>query len=120
MKTILVVDDSLEIREVLSLIFGDSFRLRLAVSGYEAAEILKKGKVDLILSDFEMPNGNGFWLLNYLRKNIESEVPVVLMSGHPTMNAEEALSAGASAYLSKPFDICKLTSIVQSLTSPMN
>lgn len=115
MKTILVVDDSLEVREVLSLIFSESFGLCLARSGLEAAEIFMREKVDLVISDLEMPDGDGFWLLNYLRVTLESEIPVVIMSGHPALTEEKVLGAGASVYLPKPFDLSRLRSIVKLL-----
>lgn len=101
-KKILVVDDETEIAAILSkrLEMKGFFPLT-AFSGDEAYELLRETKVDLIISDIRMPNGDGVSLLKRLREEGD-RTPLIFITGFADIEKEEALKLGASAILSKP------------------
>jgi DNA-binding response OmpR family regulator len=69
----------------------------------------------LVLSDITLPDGDGFEIVGCVRQN-SPNTPVVLMTAYHSSTAErDALDAGASAYLRKPFANSKLTSTIESL-----
>ncbi len=73
MRNILICDDEIEIVEGLLILLRDpAVRLLPCLSGNEAIAILKKEKVDVVVCDFMMPDGNGEDVLRYLQKREES------------------------------------------------
>jgi CheY-like chemotaxis protein len=103
--TLLIVDDEADLREVLAFSFQRAgFNTIEASNGTEAFEIFKKQKIDLIISDIQMPGGNGVELLDNIRKQ-HLEVPIVLfLTGFAEITVEEAYKKGAEALFAKPFD----------------
>ncbi len=79
-----------------------------AMSGNEATALLKNHKVDIVLSDIRMANGDGMELLNYIRAFVPTPPSVVLVTGYSDFTAEEALRVGAAAVIAKPFERMKL------------
>jgi chemosensory pili system protein ChpA (sensor histidine kinase/response regulator) len=107
-KTALVIDDKEEIRKAtktfLSLAGFDS---TLAMDGLEAKDRLSESSYDLVVSDIEMPNMNGFELLSFIRRNASSvATPVIMLS---SLDGEEVRrrceKLGAQAYIVKPFTL---------------
>jgi CheY-like chemotaxis protein len=83
----------------------------LASCGNEALDILRTHKIDAVISDINMPNGNGIELLNHVRK--EFDLPVVLMTGLSDLKeAKEALAMGTRSFLSKPFKKSELAEAI--------
>lgn len=103
--SILVVDDSMEYREILSnTLRSQGHDVVSASSGNEALALLNKHVVDLVISDLQMPDGDGFWLLSKIRER-SLALPVLLVSGHSSMTEERAKLAGAIGFVAKPFQI---------------
>lgn len=102
--TILIVDDEKDLRDIYEFGFSKAgFRVLTAVSGYEAAAILEREPIDLIVSDFRMPNGDGLDVLraaNRLRK--QSIIPVIIITGWIEPGVIDAMREGAAAVHSKP------------------
>ena len=102
---ILICDDEEGVRESLRLIIPDNYDLEFAKNGDEAIEKVK-GTVDLkaVLLDIKMPKKNGIDVL----KNIKShnkDLPVIIITGYQSVEtASEAVGAGASEYIAKPFE----------------
>jgi CheY-like chemotaxis protein len=71
-----------------------------AKSGEEAYKILKKQKVDFVISDISMPDGDGFWLLDKLAREYPS-VPVIMASGEVGTTEKDLIARGASAFVPK-------------------
>jgi CheY-like chemotaxis protein len=72
----------------------------------EALEVLPTSKIDLVITDLNMPNIDGFELIKIIRSNEEyREIPIIILSSL-TSNAEikRGLESGANSYLLKPFD----------------
>ena len=109
----LIVDDDTDTRELLSQVAGsEGFTLAAADSLRAARAELARQVPDILLTDLQLPDGNGMALINDLDRAAETEVVVV--TGHASVGtAVEALRAGATDYLTKPIDIDRLTNILR-------
>ena len=107
---ILVVDDEKDIRESLrDILIDEGFNVFLAKNAAEAIRLKEKQKIDLILLDIWMPDTDGISLLKSWAKNKEIDCPVLMMSGHGTIDtAIEATKIGATDFLEKPISLQKL------------
>jgi len=113
---ILVVDDEADIRESLKDILSDEGHdVFLAKNATIAISLKEKEKIDLILLDIWMPDTDGISLLKQWVKNKELDCPVLMMSGHGTIDtAIEATKIGATDFLEKPISMQKLLKSVSS------
>lgn len=119
MATILVVDDEVGIRELLSEILSDEgHTVELAENAAQAREARARAEPDMVLLDIWMPDTDGVTLLKEWSANGLLTMPVVMMSGHATIDtAVEATRIGALNFLEKPIALQKLLKTVeQSLT----
>ena len=108
-EKILVVDDELFVRELLSEFLGkQGFEVFLAESGEKALEVAKSIPVQIALIDLKMPGLDGIQTLKELKKIIPEILPII-MTGYPTIeSAVEALRSGACDYVIKPFKLNEL------------
>ncbi|MEC4818991.1 MAG: hybrid sensor histidine kinase/response regulator, partial [Scytonema sp. PMC 1069.18] len=105
--TILLVDDSITVRQTLALTLEKAgYRVVLAKDGYEAIEqIQNQANIQLIFCDIEMPRMNGFEFLKYRQQDsMLTDIPVVMLTSkssdkHRTL----AFNLGANAYITKPY-----------------
>jgi DNA-binding NtrC family response regulator len=121
MATILVVDDELGIRALLSEILTDEgHTVELAENAQQARSARELFKPDLVLLDIWMPDVDGVTLLKEWAGQGMLTMPVIMMSGHGTIDtAVEATKHGASAFLEKPITLQKLLRAVeQALVRP--
>jgi DNA-binding NtrC family response regulator len=121
MATILVVDDELGIRALLSEILADEgHTVELAENAAQARAIRENHRPDLVLLDIWMPDVDGITLLKEWGSNSLLTMPVIMMSGHGTIDtAVEATKFGAMAFLEKPITLQKLLRAVeQGLAKP--
>lgn len=114
MATILVVDDEIGIRELLSEILGDEGHAVLpAENAAQARAIREKEQPDLVLLDIWMPDTDGVTLLKEWSAKGLLTMPVIMMSGHATIDtAVEATRIGALDFLEKPISLQKLLGAV--------
>ncbi|GAB3541394.1 response regulator transcription factor EsaR [Noviherbaspirillum agri] len=121
MANILVVDDEMGIRELLSEILGDEGHVvTTAENAQQARDMRAKEKPDLVLLDIWMPDTDGVTLLKEWQRDGLLTMPVIMMSGHATIDtAVEATRIGALNFLEKPIALQKLLKAVQQgLTRP--
>ncbi len=129
MPTILVVDDSPTIRDVVALVLeGHRYETRAAADGRQALALLETETVDLVLLDFVMPVMNGYQFCRHLRADARfSGLPVVLMSAKgDKIRGQFVQQTGAIDAITKPFDPRALLAVVEGalkrasrdLTSP--
>jgi DNA-binding NtrC family response regulator len=121
MATILVVDDELGIRALLSEILTDEgHTVELAEDAAQARQVRESLRPDLVLLDIWMPDVDGITLLKEWSAGGQLSMPVIMMSGHGTIDtAVEATKVGASAFLEKPITLQKLLRAVeQALVKP--
>jgi two-component system chemotaxis response regulator CheY len=117
-KTILIADDSPTMRAMLVStieMLGD-YRIVEASSGFEALRLLPREKVDLILTDINMPDINGLEFISYLRTNSNYlSIPVFIISTEGSQkDIEKGKHLGANEYLIKPFDPTILQKLISS------
>jgi DNA-binding NtrC family response regulator len=121
MATILVVDDELGIRALLSEILTDEgHTVELAENAAQARSVRESLRLDLVLLDIWMPDVDGVTLLKEWSAGGQLSMPVIMMSGHGTIDtAVEATKFGATAFLEKPVTLQKLLRAVeQALAKP--
>ncbi len=107
---ILVVDDEPDIRELLKDILEDEgFQVVTAENAQAARDARRARRPDLILLDIWMPDTDGISLLREWGKDEDTQTPVVMMSGHGTVEtAVEATRLGAYDFIEKPLSMAKL------------
>lgn len=115
MANILVVDDEVGIRELLSEILGDEGHVvQVAENAQQARELRAASRPDLVLLDIWMPDTDGVTLLKEWQRDGLLNMPVIMMSGHATIDtAVEATRIGALNFLEKPISLQKLLKAVQ-------
>lgn len=110
--TILVIDDELGPRESIRMIFKNKYNVIPVESGERGIEVIKKIKVDVIILDLKMGGKNGIETLEEIRK-YDERVPVIILTGYGDMeSARKAMHFGVIEFMTKPFDIPELESIV--------
>ena len=114
MANILVVDDELGIRDLLSEILNDEgHQVELAENAAQARAARQASQPDLVLLDIWMPDTDGVTLLKEWRGSGLLTMPVIMMSGHGTIDtAVEATKIGAQSFLEKPIALQKLLKAV--------
>lgn len=116
-KILLVDDDPVFLKGMMYTVKQLGFDPIIAGGGKAAAELLKTIKVDAIISDINMPEGNGLQLLNYVKKR--STLPFILMTGLSDLKeAKTALDMGANFFLSKPFKRSELKELLEKCFAP--
>ncbi|RMF95131.1 MAG: sigma-54-dependent Fis family transcriptional regulator [Gammaproteobacteria bacterium] len=112
---ILVVDDEADIRTLIDEILSDEgYRVETAADAAEARQRMNAGRPDLVLLDIWMPDVDGITLLNEWSQEGRPACPVVMMSGHGTVEtAVEATRLGAADFVEKPLSLQKLLRTVE-------
>jgi two-component system chemotaxis response regulator CheY len=117
-KTIMTVDDSASLRQMVSLVLqGAGYRVVEAVDGVDALSKLKSQEVHFFLSDINMPNMNGLEFTRQVRALPQYRfVPIVLLTteSHPEKKLE-GKAAGATAWIVKPFNPDQLLAVVKKV-----
>jgi DNA-binding NtrC family response regulator len=115
MATILVVDDEMGIRELLSEILSDEgHAVDVAENAQQARDYRQQATPDLVLLDIWMPDTDGVTLLKEWAAQGQLTMPVIMMSGHATIDtAVEATKIGALNFLEKPIALQKLLTAVE-------
>jgi two-component system KDP operon response regulator KdpE len=113
-KKILVVDDESQIIRVLrQILTAHGYAVRTAEDGAAAMDVFREWHPELVLTDLQMPNVNGFELCRHLRSI--SNVPIVVLSvRNEEASIVEALDAGADDYVTKPFGSNELLARIRS------
>lgn len=91
-----------------------------AASGFEALRLLPREKVDLIITDINMPDINGLELISYVRNNPNyASIPLFIVSTESgDKDLEKGRALGANEYLVKPFDPVKLQELISKYLEP--
>ena len=117
-KTILIVDDSSSLRTVVRLaLVRAGYEVLEAGDGIEGLEQLEKGRVNLIVSDVNMPRMDGIAFVRKLKENTRHKFTPVIMLTTEGQDAkkEEGRAAGARAWMVKPFNPPQLLDAVSKL-----
>ena len=107
-KSVLVVDDDSDLRYLLCLrLVSAGYRVYGAANGWEALDQMDKHSIDVVLTDYYMPEMNGFGLLSVCRVKWPG-IPVLFFSGEQDDMAHEAVERGAFAWVRKGSDFTML------------
>jgi len=120
-ESILVVDDAPDTLEVIKRnLDAHGYRVYIALSVGEAMKILEENSIDLVVTDFKMPDVSGLDLVRYVRENLKS-TEVMMITGYATISgAVDAIKIGADEYLAKPFTDDELLTAVERCLSKLH
>lgn len=110
---ILIVDDEMGPRESLKMILNPYYNVHVAERGLQAVEMLKEIPVDLVTVDLKMPGFGGINVLEKV-KQFDPDIEAIIITGYGSLDtAIEGLRLGAFDYISKPFDVNHILSLVR-------
>ncbi len=110
-KHVLIVDDSPTVRKFVSVSLSmQGFSVVVACDGMDALEKLPQSKFDLVITDLNMPNMDGFELIKALRENPDyKDLPVIILTSlGDEANKEQGAKLGVNSYVVKPFSLEKI------------
>ena len=115
-KTILVVDDEQNVRQLICKVLEkESFTVLTACNGSEGLEIFHKNSIDLIISDIKMPEMSGIEFLHKVKEE-EPGIGFILITAFATTEtAIDAIRSGAQDYITKPFDLKEIVTTVRKI-----
>lgn len=114
-KTILAVDDSLTIRELINFVLSNAgFKVELAEDGVHGLEQLARVRPDVIITDVNMPRLDGLSFIEKARESLARSTPILVLTteSEPALKAR-AKAAGATGWIVKPFNPVQLVEAVQ-------
>lgn len=116
MKKILIVDDQLGIRLLLTELFKkEGYETAQAANGAEALDYLQKVRPDLVLLDMKIPGMDGLEILRRIRE-IDKTLKVIMMTAYGELDMiQEAKDLGALKHFTKPFDINEIRMEVRDI-----
>ena len=115
MRTVLIIEDNLEIRENTAEILElAGFKVAGAINGREGIQMASSMTPDLILCDIMMPEVSGYEVLSELKKNPNTkQIPFIYVTASTEKKEiQRALQMGADGYVSKPFDVNELMTTI--------
>lgn len=123
-KSILVVDDNEDIRNLLTLVLeNEGYLVTQGVDGGECLEIIQDKPFDLLLLDVMMPGLSGIEVLKAIRGNKDKKInqlPICMITAKSSIeDIDEALEHGATSYIVKPFRPIALAEKVNALLNPV-
>ncbi|MEO1030383.1 MAG: response regulator [Bacteroidota bacterium] len=121
-KKILVVDDELTMTTLLEFFLSNKYDVKAVNSGEEAEAWLEKNLPDLIISDIQMDNMDGFTLLQNIRlRGYTKHTPIIMLSGKSESKERiKSYKLGAQDYLTKPFNPEELDEVVKKNLFPIH
>ena len=113
---ILVIEDELELQETIKAsLLIEKYIVEVASDFYEALEKISIYDYDCILLDIMLPNGNGMYILQELKKNDKSGNVIIISAKNAIEDKINGLELGADDYLTKPFHIAELTARIKAV-----
>ncbi len=116
MKTILIIDDSLDMRMLLSATLKGTYHIIEASSGLDGIKKAFESQPELILLDLDMPEMSGYEVCDRLRADVQfKNIPIIILSSKKGPDAHSlAYKLGADNYLEKPFDKTELLTLIEA------
>lgn len=119
--SILIIDDEESQRNILrGYLEKKGYKIYSASSGTEGIELIRKNMIDIVLSDYKMPDKTGLEVLEEV-KNINPEISFIILTAYGTVeNAVKAMRLGAFDYISKPVDLDELDLLLERIIENKN
>lgn len=113
-QTVMIVDDSASLRELVKLTLRPGYNVVEACDGNEGLAKLNGNKIHLIICDINMPNMNGLTFVQEVRKLPKHKfIPVIMLTSQSDEPSKQVgRDAGVKVWMVKPFDPCQLTDMV--------
>ena len=110
MKKILLLEDDLILQEIIEeYLVEQGYKVDCFFNGEEALDTILSKKYDMLLLDVNVPEINGFEIVEYVKKELKKTTPVIFITSlTEAKNLEKAFEIGANDYLKKPFDLDEL------------
>jgi two-component system chemotaxis response regulator CheY len=118
-KRILTIDDSKTMRDMLRLtLTGAGYDVLQAVDGQDGLDVLRRERVDVVITDINMPKLDGYGVIRHLRADADyDETPILVLSTEGDQKTKDiGREAGATGWLVKPFDPEQLVEIVRQVS----
>lgn len=116
MRILVCEDNLITLKTIAFTLAKNGYEVAQAVDGNQGIEILNNEKIDLVITDINMPFTKGLELVRYVNTKLESKIPLIIISGITLAETKEhAMELGAEAYLTKPFDPEDLLKIVKAV-----
>ena len=118
-KRILTIDDSKTMRDMLRFTLVDAgYDVLQAVDGQDGLDVLTRERVDVIITDINMPKLDGYGVIRHLRADAEYDnTPILVLSTESDQKTKDiGRDAGATGWLVKPFDPAQLVEIVKQVS----
>ena len=113
---VLAIDDSRTIRHLLSMTLGEAgFDVVTADDGVQGVETFQEAEADVVITDINMPNMDGFGVINSIRQGgVNNRVPILVLTTESGEDLKSrARNAGATGWIVKPFDDASLISALK-------
>ena len=118
-KAIIVADDSMIVRNIIEKSIGDEYTVLKASNGREAIKYITDKKYDIVgvLLDLNMPDSDGFMVLNYFKNNnLFKKYPIVIISGDDTKDTiDKAFTYNIVDMLNKPFSADNVKNMISKM-----
>ena len=116
--TILVCEDNIMTLKAIEFTLRKAgYEVFLAEDGFQGIKILGEEKIDLVVTDINMPYTKGLELIRHINTKMKTKIPVIVITGITNVETREhAMELGAKGYLTKPFDPKVMLGMVKSLS----
>ena len=112
--SVLVVDDDVTIREMISKILSrNGYQVVLASDGFEALNLLEQDQIKIVITDMKMPEMDGMELIQLISKNYPDIKIIVMTAFDDIYTIKDAIMKGADEYITKPFNSHEINIIVE-------
>ena len=121
METLLkvfIADDSAPVRERLAALISEIETVQLvgqAENGHDAMEAVRKLRPDVVILDIRMPDGNGFQVLEGIKKNVAAPAVIMLTAFSYPQYRKKCLEAGAECFFDKTTELCRVAEALEHL-----
>jgi DNA-binding response OmpR family regulator len=117
MRILVCEDEILTLKTIEFALKREGHEVIEASDGDQGKKILQEEKVDLLITDINLPYAKGLELLRFINTHLEPRVPVIIVSGITLDETKDhALELGAIGYLTKPFDPAELAGLINSIS----
>ena len=116
---ILVCEDNIMMQKTIELSLRKAgYNVFNAGDGFQGIKILSEEKIDLVITDINMPYTKGTELIRHINTQLETKIPVIVVTGITNEETRvHAIELGAQGYLTKPFDLKVMLDMVKTMSS---